>query len=362
MTTQIIEAQQGIITPEIAKIAELEGINQNVLRQRVADGRIVILKNKTKSISPIGLGYGLSPKICACVNNNFENFNQLEETDKIKISKIAGAKVAFDVSSNSEYGEMREKFATEFDMPYGVNPFLEAICELSGENKADIKMVFSKISENIEMFCEQGADFITIYPTITPEIVKLYKSEAKNPNLISKTASILMEYIEQENVQNPYLKAFDEILDIARTYDVTLSFASVFAFNSLFEFPTRTSYMELLLLSELVQKARATGVQVMVEGAGYMPLSEIPAHIKLVKKLTFNAPLVLDGPKVAEDNFELENINSAIGASSAVLAGCDMLYALNSEDNSKKHNARQLRENVVSLKLACDIGTFRANL
>lgn len=357
MTTQIIEAQQGIITPEIAKLAELEGMNQNVLRQRVADGRIVILKNKTKNVSPIGLGFGMSPKICACVNNNFECFNQIEETDKIKISKIAGAKVAFDLSSNSEYGEMREKITTEFDMLYGANPFLEQLCGLACANKSEVKSAFSKITENIERFCEQGADFITIYPTINLEIVKLYKSEVKNPNLILKTASLLMKYIELGNFKNPYYEMFDEILDIARTYDVTLSLACVFSFNSLFEFPMRASYSELLLLGELVQRARAAGVQAMVEGAGYMPLAEIENHIKLIKKLTFNAPLVLDGPRVVEDNFE--NINSAIGASSAVLAGCDMLFALNMEDNSKKQNARQLRENVVSLKLACDAGTLR---
>ena len=45
MTTQIIEAQQNIITSEIAKIAESEGINPNVLRRRVAEGRVVILKS-----------------------------------------------------------------------------------------------------------------------------------------------------------------------------------------------------------------------------------------------------------------------------------------------------------------------------
>lgn len=355
MTTQIIEAQQGIVTSEIAKIAEVEGINENVLRQRVAEGRVVILKNKGKSLTPVALGVGLSPKICACVNNNIEGFNPIEETDKIKISKIAGAKVALDVSTSSEYGEMREKITTDFDMPYGVNPLLESILEVDDKNK----LISSKILENIERLCEAGADFVTLYPTITPEILKSYKSEVKNPVLISKSALALSEYLEKENAKNPYLEAFDEILDIARTYDVALSLGCVFSFNSLFEFSTRTSYTELLLLGELVQRARATGVQTMIEAGGYMPFSEIAPHIKLIKKLTFNAPFALYGPKVAQDNLEVENINSAIGASAAINAGCDMLFALSAEDNSKKLNARQIRENVLSLKLACEAGSLR---
>ena len=355
MTTQIIEAQQGIITSEIAKIAEAEGINENVLRQRVADGRVIILKNKVKTLTPVALGAGLNPKICACVNNNIEGFNQIEETDKIKISKMAGAKVAFDISTSSEYGEMREKITTEFDMPYGVNPLLESILEVDDKNK----LTSSKILENIERLCEAGADFVTIYPAVNSEILKSYKSEVKNPTLNSKPVSILAEYIKKENAKNPYYQAFDEILDIARTYDVVLSLGCAFSFNSLFEFPTRTIYSELLLLGELVQRAQASGVQTMIEAGGCMPLSEIANHIKLIKKLTHNAPLALNGPKVALDSPEVENINSAIGASTAVGAGCDMLFALSAEDNSKKLNARQLRENVLSLKLACEAGSLR---
>ena len=132
MTTQIIEAQQNIITPEMTHVAEAEGINPNVLRQRVAEGKVVILKNNTKTHLPAALGCGLNPKICACLNNNPEIYNIQEEADKIKISILAGAKVAFDVSTNSEYGEMREKISTEFNMPYGANPLLESVRETDG--------------------------------------------------------------------------------------------------------------------------------------------------------------------------------------------------------------------------------------
>ncbi|MBR1977014.1 phosphomethylpyrimidine synthase ThiC [bacterium] len=358
MTTQIIEAQQNIITPEMAKVAELEGINSNVLRQRVAQGKVVIFKNKLKNVLPTALGCGLSPKICACVNNNFEGFSVIEETDKIKISKIAGAKIALDVLASSEYGEMREKITSEFDMLYGVNQLAECVCETSEA----LELTTSKITESIERFCEQGADFITLYPTITQEIIKLYKTEVKKPNFISKPVSIFAEYIEKESAKNPYYEAFDEILDIARTYDVVLSLASVFSFNSLSEFPTRTSYAELLILSELVQRAREAGVQIMVEAGGFMQLAEIEKHIELIKKLTFNSPLALSGPKVAEDMPEIEFVNSAIGAAVATNAGCDMLFAHAFEDNSKKLNARQLRENVLSLKLACETCIPRADL
>ena len=358
MTTQIIEAQQNIITPEMTCIAEAEGINPNILRQRVAQGSVVILKNKTKTIPPVALGCGLSSKICVCLNNNPEAYNVPEETDKIKISILAGAKVALDVSTSSEYAEMREKISAEFNMPYGANPLLESVREAGGTDS----LKSSKITESIERLCEEGADFITIFPTVTQEILDIYKKEVKNASFFSKSASILADYVTQEKVHNPYYEAFDEILDFARTYDVVLSLACVFSFNSLFEFPTRACYSELLLLGELVKRAREAGVQTMIEAGGYMPLVEINNHIKLMKKLTYATPLVLAGPKVAEDIVEIEYLNSAIGASVAVSAGCDMLYALYTEDNSKKQNARQLRENVLSLKLACNSYGSRADL
>ena len=51
MTTQIIEAQQGAITDEVYQVARIENVDVEYIRQKVAQGRVVILKNNKRTDS-----------------------------------------------------------------------------------------------------------------------------------------------------------------------------------------------------------------------------------------------------------------------------------------------------------------------
>ena len=44
--TQLEYARQGIITEEVKMVAELEGVEPELLRQFIANGHAVLLKNK----------------------------------------------------------------------------------------------------------------------------------------------------------------------------------------------------------------------------------------------------------------------------------------------------------------------------
>jgi len=53
---------------------------------------------------------------------------------------------------------------------------------------------------------------------------------------------------------------------------------------------------ELIILGQLAQRARAAGVQVMIEGPGHVPITEIEANIKLQKEICQGAPFYVLGP------------------------------------------------------------------
>ena len=52
----------------------------------------------------------------------------------------------------------------------------------------------------------------------------------------------------------------------------------------------RAQIQELIILGELVDRAWAKGVQVLVEGPGHVPFDEIAANMKLQKQLCKGAP------------------------------------------------------------------------
>ena len=63
-STQMDAARKGIVTKEMEIVAKEEYMDINILMERVANGSIAIPANKNhKSLSPKGVGQGLSTKI-----------------------------------------------------------------------------------------------------------------------------------------------------------------------------------------------------------------------------------------------------------------------------------------------------------
>ena len=60
--TQMIEAKKGNITPEMEHISKKENIDIKKIIKGVANGTIVIPKNKNHNIKGCGVGQGLSTK------------------------------------------------------------------------------------------------------------------------------------------------------------------------------------------------------------------------------------------------------------------------------------------------------------
>ena len=71
MTTQIIEAKNGKITEQMEYIARKEGVTTEFVREKVASGRIAILKNNRRDdVSPTAVGEGMSVKINANIGTS----------------------------------------------------------------------------------------------------------------------------------------------------------------------------------------------------------------------------------------------------------------------------------------------------
>ena len=72
--------------------------------------------------------------------------------------------------------------------------------------------------------------------------------------------------------ENFLYEHFDEILDIAAHYDLTLSLGDGLRSGSLYDGNDAAQFAELRTLGELNRRAGARDVQVMIEGPGHIPM------------------------------------------------------------------------------------------
>ena len=324
--TQIMSANEGIITDEMRTVAEAEGVSPEFVRDGVKEGSIVILKNnQRKDSTPVGVGAGLSVKINANIGTSNEKSGLENELKKVKVIEETGADVLMDLSTGKGIDEVRKQIIASTKLPIGTVPMYQAGKEALDEYKNIAKLSKEKLFSDIEKQCKDGVDFITVHCGVTKFVIDQLEKQKRVTGIVSRGGAMLACWIKATGKENPLYEYYDELLEIAKKYDVVLSLGDGLRPGCGADAGDRAQVAETIVLGELVKRAKAKGVQAMVEGPGHVPLNLIPSMIQTIKQLTDNAPLYVLGPLVTDIAPGYDHITSAIGGTLAALNGADFL-------------------------------------
>jgi len=104
--TQLLKALNNKITPEMEAIALKEDVDVKTLMQNVADGKVVILKNKNhENVISTAVGEGLTIKVNANIGTSMQRSSIEQELNKLKIIEQAGADTVMDLSTGANLDE-----------------------------------------------------------------------------------------------------------------------------------------------------------------------------------------------------------------------------------------------------------------
>jgi phosphomethylpyrimidine synthase len=161
-----------------------------------------------------------------------------------------------------------------------------------------------------------------------------------------------MAWILHHQRENPFYEQFDYLLEIAKEYDVTLSLGDGMRSGALYDSNDRAKIQELLIIGELVEKARRYGVQTMVEGPGHMPLNDIQSNIEIMKSVTHHAPYFVLGPLVTDIAPGYDHFVGGIGGALAGYFGADFLCYLTPAEHLCLPDIDDVREGVIATRIA----------
>ena len=68
-----------------------------------------------------------------------------------------------------------------------------------------------------------GVDFVTLHCGITRNTISQIKKQKRKMNIVSRGGSLIFAWMCMTGNENPFYEYYDEILDICREYDVTVS-------------------------------------------------------------------------------------------------------------------------------------------
>lgn len=360
--TQLEYAKKNIATEEMKRIAADESISLPELLELVAQGKVVIPKNKNHEFPNVkGIGKRMSTKINANIGTSGDCPSYENEIEKLKVAVDAGADSVMDLSTGGDLDRIRKMILENSSVMVGTVPIYAVAAVMAEKNIPTDKMDGDALLKSIEEQCIQGVDYITVHCGVTKESVARMDRANRICGIVSRGGSILADWIRKNGKENPLFEYYDELLKIAYKYDVTLSLGDGFRPGSIADATDRAQIDELIILGELAERAYEKNVQVMIEGPGHVPLNQIAANMILQKRLCNDAPFYILGPLPTDIAPGYDHITSAIGGAIAGAAGADFLCYVTPAEHLCLPDMNDVREGVIASKISAHIADIAKN-
>lgn len=348
--TQMEAAKKGIITKEMEIVAGKENIPVQKLVELIAKGEVIIPANiKHKSLSLEGIGRGLRTKINVNLGISGDKADYELEMEKARLAVKFGAEAIMDLSNYGKTNAFRKKLIEFSPAMIGTVPVYDAVGYLEKELCEITARDFLSV---IKAHAEEGVDFMTIHAGINKRAVEAFKRTKRLTNIVSRGGALLFAWMEMTGNENPFYEYYDEVLEILREYDVTISLGDALRPGSINDSTDAGQISELIELGNLAKRAWEKDVQVMVEGPGHMAMNEIAANMTLQKKLCHNAPFYVLGPIVTDIAPGYDHITSAIGGAIAAANGADFLCYVTPAEHLRLPDINDVKEGIVASKIA----------
>lgn len=352
--TQMEAGKKGIITPEMEIVAQKENIDVNQLREWIACGQVCIPANiYHKALSPEGIGTGLRTKINVNLGISGDCKDYDVEMQKVKMAIDFKCEAIMDLSNYGKTNTFRQQLIDMSPAMIGTVPMYDAIGYLEKDLLEITAKDFLKV---VEAHAKQGVDFMTIHAGINKRSIEAFKRQGRKMNIVSRGGSLLFAWVEMTGNENPFYEYYDEVLEILREYDVTISLGDALRPGCIADSTDAGQISELIELGNLTKRAWDKDVQVMVEGPGHMAMNEIGANMKLQKRLCHNAPFYVLGPLVTDIAPGYDHITSAIGGAIASMSGADFLCYVTPAEHLRLPDVNDVKEGIIASKIAAHAG------
>jgi phosphomethylpyrimidine synthase len=370
--SQIAYARAGIVTPEMEFVAIRENLGRAAIREKmtrdgesfgaslpdyvtpefvrdeVARGRAVIPANiNHPELEPMAIGRNFLVKINANIGNSAVTSSMAEEVEKMVWAIRWGADTVMDLSTGRNIHNIREWIIRNAPVPIGTVPIYQAL-EKAGGVAEDL--TWEIFRDTLIEQAEQGVDYFTIHAGVRLRHIPLTVDRVTG--IVSRGGSIMAKWCLHHHRESFLYEHFEEICEIARTYDVTFSLGDGLRPGSIADANDAAQFAELETLGELTQIAWKHDCQVMIEGPGHVPMHKIKENMDKQLEICGEAPFYTLGPLTTDIAPGYDHITSGIGAAMIGWFGTAMLCYVTPKEHLGLPDRDDVKTGVITYKIA----------
>ena len=213
-STQMEAAKLGIVTPQMAQVAEDEGIDAEVIRERVARGTIAIPANHNHpALHAHGVGEGLRTKINVNLGISGDERDYDCEMQKVRTALEFDAEAIMDLSNYGKTHDFRRALVDMSPAMIGTVPMYDAV----GYLEKDLGNITAQdFLDVVRAHAEEGVDFVTIHAGLNRKSIDSFKRSGRMMNIVSRGGSLIYAWMEMTGNENPFFEHYDELLHPCR--------------------------------------------------------------------------------------------------------------------------------------------------
>ena len=345
--TQMHLARRGIVSTEMSRVAEREELKVELVRDEVARGRMIIPANvHHDALDPMAIGLRARVKINSNIGNSPTSSSLAEEVEKLTVSEKWGADTVMDLSTGKRIDETRKAIIATATVPIGTVPIYQAAEQVKKIEDLSADLLI----DNIEHQARQGVDYMTVHAGVRLEHLPLCQHRVTG--IVSRGGGVLARWMVHHMRENPMYERFDDILEICRRHDVSLSLGDGLRPGSIADASDAAQFAELKTLGELTLRAWERDVQVMIEGPGHIPMDQLEMNVRRQQEICHEAPFYTLGPLVTDIAPGYDHITSAIGAAIVGWHGTSMLCYVTPKEHLGLPNAEDVKQGLIAYRIA----------
>ncbi|NDV97770.1 phosphomethylpyrimidine synthase ThiC [Salipiger sp. PrR002] len=370
--TQMAYARAGIVTPEMEFVAIRENLGRKAakaqlerdgqdwgasipdhvtpefVRDEIARGRAIIPANiNHPELEPMIIGRNFLVKINANIGNSAVTSSMAEEVEKMVWATRWGADTVMDLSTGRNIHNIRDWILRNAPVPIGTVPLYQALEKVGGLAE---DLTWEVFRDTLIEQAEQGVDYFTIHAGVRLHMIPMTVNRVTG--IVSRGGSIMAKWCLHHHRESFLYEHFEEICEIARAYDVSLSLGDGLRPGSIADANDQAQFAELETLGELTQVAWKHECQVMIEGPGHVAMHKIKANMDKQLETCGEAPFYTLGPLTTDIAPGYDHITSGIGAAMIGWFGTAMLCYVTPKEHLGLPDRDDVKTGVITYKIA----------
>jgi len=354
--TIVEDAKNGVITEEMKIVAKAEGLEPEFIRRGIAAGRIVIPTSPYRDVKLCGIGEGLRTKVNASIGVSSDIMDENMEIKKAIAAEKAGADTLMELGTGGDFLGIRKKVIDSISLSVGSVPLYQGFIEAARKYGSIVHMTEDELFNATEAQAKLGTNFMAIHTGINNITLDRLKAHGRYGGLCSRGGAFMSAWMLHNEKENPLYSNFDYLLEILKEHEVVLSTGNGMRAGAVHDATDRAQIQELIINTELGQKAHDAGVQVIIEGPGHIPLDQIETNVRIMKEMSDHKPFYMLGPLATDIAPGYDHIVTAIGASLSASHGCDFLCYVTPAEHLALPNIEDVITGVKTSKIAAHIG------